>query len=407
MPQDKKRNPIKVELDPSHIHELINGSDSSEEESPRLRPEVTRNYPLAEDQPLYVDPKSTPIQALNFDQLPLKDTSPTIEPNIPSIPKVPKEQSTADRLKGLLSAPPLQSDFKPSKLRKFGAAVAGGLTGAAYGPRTGMEVASNIADQPYREQYQDWLTKTGALEKQSQLDISKSKAESGGLSALGSYLRAQGAIDPELQANIASKKTTATEAALEPGREAKSTRDQAGKEAIEGIRRDREQKLETTRQAGREVLETNKQKNKQKLSDEQITSREKIAKDNITSRENIARLNRELKKKVASTAAKNQRVPPSQQYLGKAMAENEISQLISNKDEFDALFSENKDATSGRISYSLKPENEIDDLWKAKYKARKGEINELLSKILKSSYNPSRSAAEEDSEDDYSIEETP
>lgn len=318
----------------------------------------------------------------------------------------PVGNDTQAQLRAALSAPPLQSEHKPSGMRRFGGAIAGGLVGAGFGPEEGMKVSQGIVDKPYRESYQDWATKTGALEKQASLDIEQKKADTSGLSAYGSYLRSIGAIDPEVQGAIEGAKTGARETALQPGRESLEDKRQAGRTALEDIRRQREQDLETVRQLGRESLEGTRQANRTAISDKDRAAREKTAKDQINSRENIAKLNRDLRKNLAASATKNQRVPPSQQYLGKLMAENEISQLVSDPDEFEALFNTNTDKTSGKVTYTLKPDKEVKSTWKKKRDERQADIDKLLGSILKTSYSPTAdNADDEETGDSFDIEE--
>jgi len=377
MPRQEPKDRVKIDAPLDNIIELVKGAfepvQTTEQEMPRTLPES-----YGEEQPTGRDWRHLP------------ESNP---------------QSTMNRLGEVLSALPLRGDYKPSKMRRFGAAVVGGLTGAAGGPETGMKVASSILEAPYREQYQDWLTKSGALEKQANLEIEREKAETGGLSGYAAYINALRQSDPELLADIEGGRVRAREEALEPGREAGFTREQGGREAIEDIRRERERALETARQGGRRGLERFRQTGRETISNKDRLTREKVARDQMLSRENIARLNRELRNQLQSSATRNQRVPPSQQYLGRLMAENEISQLISDPEEFDALFTSSTDS-NGRPIVILKPDRDVPAAWKAArpdgkgYDARKKQINDLLKELIKTSYSPSSEDGSEDGEED-------
>src|SRR5580765_2270497 len=110
---------------------------------------------------------------------PIQPTTPTDSAEIGQQP-----QNIMDRLNTLLSNPPQLSDYHPSKLRRAGAIVAGGLTGFSGGPKVGSEVAQDILTKPYQESYQDWLTKSQALEKGVGLQATLRKAELTGLGGL-------------------------------------------------------------------------------------------------------------------------------------------------------------------------------------------------------------------------------
>jgi hypothetical protein len=62
---------------------------------------------------------------------------------------------SVDRYRQTLANMPSRADYEPSKLRRFGAALAGGLAGMRDA-KTGVEVATNIRDQRYNSAQQDW-----------------------------------------------------------------------------------------------------------------------------------------------------------------------------------------------------------------------------------------------------------
>lgn len=132
--------------------------------------------------------------------------------NLPNSTQLPKETTNNEtnldfsNLRTALSNPPLKSDYHPSKLRRIGATVAGGLTGFSGGPKAGIETAEGILESPYKEKYQDWLTKTGALEKGATLDINKIRADQSGYAGMASLIRAQQSGDIDLQGKLAGAK---------------------------------------------------------------------------------------------------------------------------------------------------------------------------------------------------------
>lgn len=389
---DRTKNKVKIEAPIDDIVELVRDS---------FEPVESIKEPIHQ-----VDTIPSVVQRNYGEELPLG--SARIEPNL-SVPKniVPEEESIYDRLSTLFSNPPTREENQPSKLRRIGGAIFGGMTGAAFGPEKGVETATGIVDKPYREAYEDWAVRTGALQKQAEIELARSKAETGGLSDIASYIRAVSASDPDLQGEIEGRKTAAREDVLEPGRIARSEREQEGRETIEEKRQRGREALEILRQNRELTLEQRRQEGRKAITQDQINAAEKRAKALIESRENIARLNRELRRDLDKS--RNQRVPPSQQYLGRLMAENEVAKTISNKDEFEALFNQTEDS-QGRPIITLKADTEVMAKWKTKYDERKKEIQALLKQIIGTSFNPNEKEFDiddenENQEDEYDIEE--
>lgn len=76
-----------------------------------------------------------------------------------------------DQYKQTLLSAPQSKDFKPTKMRTLGAALAGGLTGAATrDPRAAMSAANEVSDQPYDQAVKDFSTRIGALGEGSRLE---------------------------------------------------------------------------------------------------------------------------------------------------------------------------------------------------------------------------------------------
>lgn len=308
--------------------------------------------------------------------------------NLPTV-----SEDVVTNLKNNLMNPPTLEQHKPTKLRRVGAAIAGGLVGATQGADAGFKTSSTIAQKPYQEAYQDWLTRTGALEKQANLELNINKAQTGGLSELASYLRAQMSGDPVLQGEIARAREAGTQSVRAPIESQQEADRQKGRIALEDIRTERAMTLEERRQKG--LNERNAAN---------IASREKTALDAINSRENIAEKARELRKQIADR--ESQRVPPNQQYLARIMAENEISKIISDPDELDNLFTASAPNDQGVITYTLKPKSEIKAAWIEKYNERTKEMENIRKGILGSSYDPNAGEYEiEDETEEFEIEE--
>lgn len=403
----KQQEHITIKAPYNRIHKLIFGEDPDEN--------AGEKYSLMGEESAQVTGKFNPIQPiespvgqqLNSDpsqiqQFQLPRTASIVEPMAnPSIDVGPVPETSFDKLKTLLSNAPTRDQYEPSKTRKFAGALVGGLTGAAYGPERGSKVAGDIVDQPYKEAYGDWQTRTGALGKEAEfdnlkstLDINRKKAESDQSNMeFDNLLNLQDFYaknDPDLAAAMASGKTRGEEAAKEPNRVKADLRKQDADKAIEDLRFNRETSLEELRQKGRE-----------KLSTSEIKSRESIANKHINSAENIARLNRELRAKMAKDNRKGQRVSPNQQGQARLMAENEVSQLVSSADELTALFNEMFDNNGNVIGYKLKPKSEItDSFWLGERKKREDASLNILKRILGNSYDPKLEDQEDDEEDD-------
>lgn len=82
------------------------------------------------------------------------DYEPTSETPSPSPVKLTEAQQ---KYKEVLGQMPEREAYKPSKWRRFGAALAGGLTGIKN-PELGVKVAQGTLEAPYNEAQQDWAS---------------------------------------------------------------------------------------------------------------------------------------------------------------------------------------------------------------------------------------------------------
>lgn len=209
MPQEIKKDRVKIDAPIENIIELVRGAfEGPETHTPESLADFTRSTNFVEPRPMEIS-RELPITQPSTS---LPTTLPAQSIEAPEDMRAmgsnigPQKPSPIENLKAMLDNPPLMADNKPSGLRRFGAALAGGLTGFAGGPKVGMETASSILNQPYKEEYQDWLTKTGALEKGANIDINQLRAERSGYAGLASLIRANQAGDVDLQGRIAGAK---------------------------------------------------------------------------------------------------------------------------------------------------------------------------------------------------------
>jgi hypothetical protein len=85
----------------------------------------------------------------------------------------PAQQKYVD----LLGKQPKQSDYQPSKWRRVGAAIAGGLSGLRD-PRLGVQVAQNIVGAPYQQAQSQWQNAMGGAQAAMGLEQQNQKATS-------------------------------------------------------------------------------------------------------------------------------------------------------------------------------------------------------------------------------------
>jgi hypothetical protein len=151
------------------------------------------------------------------------------------------EDSPAEsRYEKFLASQPKESDYSPSKKRRFGAALAGGLAGLSGDARTAMKVSSDIVDRPYRDALNDWTRQEVPLKAAAETE---SRTRNSKINALKDYITSehQNTIDESL----ISSRNSETE-------HRRNLEDQARKnaEALEKDReaRERDRKEDNTRQ---------------------------------------------------------------------------------------------------------------------------------------------------------------
>ena len=331
--------------------------------------------------------------ARNDYKIPMKQVGMAVDPT-ETVPEVEGPPNAFKRLSTALGQAPQMGDYQPSKFRRIAGAITGGAIGATQGAEAGFKTSSNIVQAPYREAYQDWVTRTGALEKEAELELKQQQLQTSGLSGMASLLRAQQAGDPELQANIAGAKAGAIAKEQEPYKIASFTREDDARKALESIKSDLRMSEEKLKQGNRIDITNKNIGARSAEAQKERDLREKLAMKAIASRENIAKLARELKQKMQPT--RNQRLPPNQQFLAKIMAENEIAtNLISDVSELKGLFRA-MPTKEGGVVYQLKPESETEAKWKNLRLKKVEQVNTILKRILGGSFNPSAGVDEDD-----------
>lgn len=307
--------------------------------------------------------------------------------------------TTLDRIKEAFANAPKREDYQPSKLRRFAGAVTGGLVGAAHGPEAGYSTAQTIVNRPFDTAYQDFAQRAGLLEKQAALEAGERKLGQTDFSSMIQLQRLLNQSDPALQGQIAGAQEGARESAREPGRVARdTTRRDINAATITG----RATEGAANRQNAAEIAEANR-KNAANIAAENRRNAEAMNRARIVSAEEIARMRNDLQRAMQET--RNQRVPPNQQFLAEAMAENKLAMTLTDEDEFEALFTSTTDS-NGRVIYQLKPEAEVESDYRQAYRDRKAQINAILGQVLGKGFNPAAPLEEDqDDEDRFTYEE--
>ena len=98
-----------------------------------------------------------------------QSTTPVETPASSTNSIVPTLSPAQQQYKEALGTLPQQADYKPSKWRRFGAALAGGLAGIRD-PRMGVEIAEGIVSDPYRSAMGSWERAVGVKGKQAGIE---------------------------------------------------------------------------------------------------------------------------------------------------------------------------------------------------------------------------------------------
>lgn len=114
-------------------------------------------------------------------------------------------------LSSTLQNPPLKSDpqYKPSVKRRVLASLVGLGAGASGGPAAGINSATGVLDDKYNSAYQDFLNRSGALEKGVGLEAQLRSASTRGIGGIAQLLNAQNRGDVDLQGKLDTAKENA------------------------------------------------------------------------------------------------------------------------------------------------------------------------------------------------------
>jgi len=271
-----------------------------------------------------------------------------------------EQDSAIARLEAAYEERPRREDFEPTKKRRFLAGSVGGLTGFSEGPRAGVEAARGVINNPYDESYQEWLSRTGALERQAGLEIAGDQRDTQGLAGIVSYLEMVNKYDPVRAAQMRSAILTAEE----PFEEDAFARDQGGRVVVTNLGiKGRKIEGDADRASAEAIAEANR------------GSREDIVQKRIVSAERIAELNRNLRE---TLGIQGDRIPPGQQSQALDLAEDTIARSVLNEDYLDELFT--YDEESGR--YRLKARGGLDAKFLDAYKEIQDAIDNVTSGIM-------------------------
>jgi hypothetical protein len=278
--------------------------------------------------------------------------------------------SAIEQLRSAYEGTPLRSDYQPSKKRTAGAAIAGGIAGLAQGGAAGAKVARGIRDAPFTDDYQDWLQRTGALERQAGLELTEAQINQPDLSGMASYYRAMSDTDPEAQRLIAQ-----------------STAMGKGEGEAPFVRRAADRATQNLREDYRsaEVIAAENSQAAWNRSEAAIQGRYDVAMERIKSMEGIAEMRNILTEKLG---LRGRQIPPSQQYQARLIAENRVSRILEDDIEFKAFFGDPQTADDGSILFQLKSMSEIlkkysdDPEMLERYDQLKSEIENITNLIM-------------------------
>lgn len=96
----------------------------------------------------------------------------TQDPTAPDFKTFNYAHPAADKLGQLLSAAPQQADYKPSVGRRIASVIAGAAGGYAAGPKAGLDIGSEINEQPWAKAMTSFKTNVQNAETSTELENS-------------------------------------------------------------------------------------------------------------------------------------------------------------------------------------------------------------------------------------------
>jgi hypothetical protein len=259
------------------------------------------------------------------------------------------------RLKSAYEERPERGDYGPSKGRRVAAGAVGGLTGLTEGPQAGISAARGVIDRPYQDAYQDWVSRTGALERQTGLELQGQDIANRGFADILEYQESLDQYDPVIQGTLVK--------AL----------GKAGEDVV-GQRQefDREQ-LELELESRGDIAEANR-KSAAAINDALIAGREARGEAYNATLLGIAQARADL-------GTVGGIVSPENQYKAKVMAGNIVAGLLPDIENKEALFTEVL-VEDGPSIWMLKEATEIDTEFYDVYQKMMDQIGEVTDQII-------------------------
>ena len=364
------------------------------------------------------DPEEAELEARGAE---LKPPNEVVVKTKQTTPFSMESQPMNERLRTLLESPPTPEQYKPSLGRRIAGAVAGGLTGAARGGEVGSKIASSIVNSPYERAAEGYQAEVNPLLKLDEIERTRSKDAMSGLSEIASYMRARtGELesDPDYQANVAGKVTTAQENARLPGRregyahdeyltnlretgqDRRNVMNQAGANArnaanIEGqnVRNTADNEAANRRALLADARAREAEEGRNARAGADRASREKMNARTLAMRKEISDANRASKKP--------QRLSVDQQVKAREDAEFRILREASN-DELTAIADPIRDTKGNIIGYALKPKANVKDPgWLRTWEIRRDDAAKEADRMLGEAFDPNQDEEEDDGMGDW------
>jgi hypothetical protein len=229
------------------------------------------------------------------------------------------------------------------------------LTGLAEGPQAGISAARGIIDSPYQDAYQDWVSQTGALERQAGLELQGRDISDRGLADLLRYQASLDQYDPDIQGPLVEALGKAGAPVVEQQQDFLARQAELEIESREDI-------AEANRQSAREI------------SDAIIAGRAKEGEAGRATALQIAQARAQL-------GAAGGRVNPGQQSQSKMMAENIAATLLPDEENKLELFYV-VEIEDGPNIWVLKDASDIGEEFHDVYQQMRHTIDELTDQIM-------------------------